>query len=154
MNELTEKEKAVNHDTWRHINRVQQLMSKVVAELIQRMVNHDQSKLEHPEVEYFAEYTHLLRESTYGSEEHKKLCQKLQPALEHHYANNSHHPEHFKCGINDMTLIDLLEMIVDWKAASERHNDGNILKSIEINGNRFNISPQLIQIFENTAKIL
>lgn len=56
--------------------------------------------------------------------------------------------------VNDMTLIDLVEMIVDWKAASERHNDGNILKSIELNGQRFEMSPQLIRIFENTAKEL
>lgn len=53
-----------------------------------------------------------------------------------------------------MTLLDLIEMLVDWKASSERHNNGNILKSIEINGNRFGMSPQLIEIFENTAKIL
>ena len=53
-----------------------------------------------------------------------------------------------------MNLFDLIEMLVDWKAASERHNNGNIRKSIEINGNRFNMSPQLIRIFENTVKDL
>ncbi len=53
-----------------------------------------------------------------------------------------------------MTLIDLIEMLVDWKAASERHNDGNILKSIEKNSSRFNMGVQLCRIFENTAKEL
>jgi hypothetical protein len=53
-----------------------------------------------------------------------------------------------------MTLLDLIEMLVDWKAASERHNTGNINKSIEVNGERFQMSPQLIKIFENTAKEL
>jgi hypothetical protein len=53
-----------------------------------------------------------------------------------------------------MTLLDLIEMLVDWKAASERHNDGNIRKSVEINGKRFEMSPQLIRIFENTVKEL
>jgi hypothetical protein len=78
----------------------------------------------------------------------------MKPALDHHYANNSHHPEHYKNGIDDMSLLDLVEMICDWKAASERHNNGNIRKSIEVNGKRFEMSPQLIRIFENTADLL
>jgi hypothetical protein len=53
-----------------------------------------------------------------------------------------------------MTLIDLVEMLVDWKAASERHDDGNVLKSIEVNAKRFRISGQLTTILENTAKAM
>jgi len=56
-------------------------------------------------------------------------------------------------GINGMTLIDVIEMFCDWKAASERHADGDILKSIEINGKRFNIDQQLKQIILNTAEL-
>jgi hypothetical protein len=55
-------------------------------------------------------------------------------------------------GLNGMTLINLLEMLMDWKAATERHNDGDILKSIEINQKRFNYSDELKQIFINTIK--
>lgn len=51
----------------------------------------------------------------------------------------------------ELDLFDLIEMLFDWKASSERHNNGNILKSIEINAGRFEISPQLAKIFENTA---
>lgn len=53
-----------------------------------------------------------------------------------------------------MNLLDILEMLCDWKASSERHNDGNINKSIEINANRFNMSPQLVKILENTVKVI
>lgn len=60
--------------------------------------------------------------------------------------------EHKPSPLDDMTLVDLLEMLVDWKAASERHNDGNIRKSIEINAEQFQMSPQLTRIFENTAR--
>ena len=42
-------------------------------------------------------------------------------------------------------------MFIDWKAASERHDDGDIFRSIEINKNRFGISEQLCKIFKNTA---
>jgi hypothetical protein len=45
-------------------------------------------------------------------------------------------------------------MLIDWKSSSERHNDGNIRKSLEINAERFNFSPQLTKIFENTIKQL
>jgi hypothetical protein len=74
----------------------------------------------------------------------------LKPALDHHYANNSHHPQFYKNGIDGMNLLDLVEMFFDWKAATERTKDGDIRKSIEINSTRFNISPQLVSIFVNT----
>lgn len=50
-----------------------------------------------------------------------------------------------------MNLFDLMEMLVDWKAASERHKEGNIFKSIEINVKRFKISEQLHRILYSTA---
>ena len=105
-------------------------------------------------MELFTEYTSKLADVTYDSDEYKEYLGKLKPALDHHYANNRHHPEHHKNGIDDMNLIDIVEMICDWKAASERHNDGNIRKSIEINANRFGISPQMVKIMENTADLL
>lgn len=151
---LTQEQKSVNYETFRHIERVRNLLNVVITELISRGEKHDQSKLCAPEVELFTEHTKNLKDTTYGSEEYKRFLEQLKPALEHHYANNRHHPEFHKDGINDMNLIDLLEMFCDWKAASERHNDGNILKSIEHNGGRFEMSPQLIRIFENTAKYL
>lgn len=53
-----------------------------------------------------------------------------------------------------MTLVDIIQMICDWKASSERQKDGNLLLSIEKNAERFNIDDQLKQILINTAKIL
>lgn len=125
-----------------------------VAELLLRGERHDQSKMAEPELALFMEYTPKLKHVTYGSDEYKEFLKQLKPALDHHYANNRHHPEHHKSGINDMNLLDLLEMMCDWKASSERHNDGNIRKSIEHNADRFGISPQLVKILENTADVL
>ena len=53
-----------------------------------------------------------------------------------------------------MNLIDVLEMIVDWKSSSLRHNDGDIFKSIETNQKRFGYSDELKSILINTAKWL
>jgi hypothetical protein len=75
-------------------------------------------------------------------------------ALKNHYEKNSHHPEHFENGIAGMTIMDILEMWADWKSASERHQDGNFERSIQINAKRFNMDPQLVSIFENTRKAL
>lgn len=118
-----------------------------------RALEHDRAKLEDPELEVFTEYTPKLSELTYDSPEYHECLEKMNGVLQHHYAQYRHHPEHFDHGINDMNLIDIVEMFCDWKAASERQLDGNLLKSIEKNADRFNIDPQLKQILINTAKV-
>lgn len=154
MSELSDKEMITNYQTMKHIERVRNLLNVVIAELLKRGEEHDQCKLEQPEVGMFTEYTDKLSGTTYGSPEYNEFKKQMGPALAHHYARSSHHPEHYKNGINDMSLWDLCEMLVDWKASSERHNDGNIRKSIEINGSRFEMSTQLIKIFENSVDLL
>ena len=141
-------------ETQKHIEKVRKYIRFFTDRLTTRGVNHDAAKLESPEIEIFAEHTDALKETTYGSTEYKKHLEAMKPALDHHYATYRHHPEHFPNGINDMNLIDLVELMADWKASSERHNNGNLLKSIEINAKRFGISNQLTQILLNTAKIM
>jgi hypothetical protein len=188
-------------ETYKHIQTVQGLLGKVIGRLLHRQQVHDQSKLASPEVEVFDEYTDKLATSTYGSEEYRGYLAGMKPALDHHYAANSHHPEHYRwqcpicelqindaawkdapqgpnesgvrycphcCrngmiyeselilspewGISGMTLLDLTEMLCDWKAATLRHNDGDIRKSIEINQKRFGYSDELKRILLNTLR--
>jgi len=141
-----------NIDTAKHIVRVQNLISSVISMLFERGRKHDASKFESPEKEIFDEFTPKLKDSTYGSDEYKCFLAAMKPALDHHYQENRHHPEHFDNGIDGMTLIDLVEMLCDWKAASERHADGDIFKSIDINRKRFNLSDQMYSVLMNTAK--
>lgn len=141
-------------ETQKHIESVRKYIRLMTDKLTSRGVNHDRIKLEAPEVELFAEFTPRLADTTYGSPEYKECLDGLKPALDHHYANSRHHPEHFQRGVNDMNLVDIVEMLCDWKAACERHKDGNLLKSIEINAQRFGYDDQLKQIFVNTAKLL
>jgi hypothetical protein len=141
-------------ETRKHAGRVSQIIHWVIMELLKRADSHDKSKTESPEVEVFAEFTAKLKGVTYGSAEYAGYLGAMKPALDHHYANNKHHPEHYPAGVAGMTLIDLMEMVADWKAASERHNDGNILKSIEVNTKRFDIAPQLAQVLVNTVQAL
>lgn len=53
-------------------------------------------------------------------------------------------------GISGMTLFDILEMLADWKAATERHADGNLASSLDINVKRFCISPEMEKILRST----
>lgn len=137
-------------DTLIHIRQVQENLNKFAIALIKRGQIHDNSKLESPEKEMFDETTQRLKTAEYGSEEYKGFLKELKPALDHHYTNNSHHPEHYSNGIDGMSLQDLVEMYCDWKAAVKRTKDGDLLKSIEINSTRFNMSEQLVSIFKNT----
>lgn len=189
-------------DTKAHIERVRELLTGCMVNLQERRIVHDKSKLESPEKEGFDVATPRLAASTYGSEEYKGFLAELKPILDHHYAANSHHPEHFpwhcpvcsksfsseqappspdgmgaeprfcpsccnpsviyECelmyrperGIEGMTLLDVLEMLCDWKAAGERHANGSIARSLEVNRTRFGVCGQLQRILENTEREL
>lgn len=137
-------------DTLAHIGRVRAHLRAFVGEIIVRALNHDKTKLAEPEKSAFDRETPILSGLQYGSEEYFASLQRLGPALEHHYANTRHHPQSFPDGVNDMTLVDLAEMFCDWAAATERHADGDLERSIQINRERFGISEQLTGILENT----
>jgi hypothetical protein len=138
-------------DTLLHSQRVGELMVQLTSEILERSTCHDRSKTLPPEVGVFDEYTPKLRDTTYGSAEYIAHLQGMGPGLDHHYLVNRHHPEHFPNGINGMTLVDLVEMLADWKAATERHADGDLATSLNIQRARFEIEPQLLGVLHNTA---
>lgn len=53
-----------------------------------------------------------------------------------------------------MSLLDLIEMIVDWCAAVTQHNNGDIRKSIDINQERFGYDDEIKSILLNTVNEL
>lgn len=145
---------ACKADTHKHINRVRHYMWKAIDRLIKQAEEHDASKLESPEIQGFAASEVNLAKCRFPSPEYDASIENLKATLAHHYAHNRHHPEHWPNGVNDMTLLDLVEMICDWKAATERQLDGNIRKSVDYNAKKHKFSPQLQQIFENTVREL
>jgi hypothetical protein len=141
-------------ETYRHIGQVRGLVLGAAQDLQRRAHEHDASKLENPELGIFDEYTDKLRGVEYGSEEYFEHLNGMQAALDHHYAHNDHHPQHFIGGIQDMSLLQLTEMLCDWIAATRRHDDGDIRKSIEMNAERFGYGPELKQLLHNTVDAL
>lgn len=140
--------------TYEHIKNVSKYLHQVAINLLNRATVHDDSKLVSPELEIFDEFTPKLKDCTYGSIEYEGFLKGMKVALDHHYANNRHHPEFAKNGIKGMSLLDIMEMLVDWKAATLRHTDGNLLKSIEMNQKRFGYTDELKMILINTVKEL
>ena len=138
-------------DTLKHALRVGELMMQIIAELGERSVSHDRSKTEPPELDVYNEYTPKLEHSTYGSDEYRGFLVGMGEGLAHHYQHNRHHPEHFARGVAGMTLVDLIEMLADWKAATERHANGDLGRSLTVQAERFDISDQLQSILLNTA---
>lgn len=141
-------------ETIEHILRVRELLYITQNKLEARGFAHDQTKLGPNEKPIFDRVTGKLKGLTYGSDEYKASLKDLGPALAHHYANNSHHPEHYTNGVDGMSLLDVIEMLCDWKAAGERHADGSITRSLTVNRGRFKISDQLHAILENTVREL
>lgn len=136
-----------------HKLRVLTYLSRFINNLLARAVIHDDSKLTVPELEPYATVIDEFGKHPFGSEGYEQIKSQLQGAITHHYENNRHHPEHFENGINDMDLVDLLEMLADWKAATlNKGGNGDIHKSISMLSEKYGINPQLSQILSNTVK--
>lgn len=138
--------------TKQHQDEVKKLITRFCKKMDKRARHHDDSKMKAPEKEGFDRATWKLANMKYGSKEYAQSLVDLKTTLKHHYQVNDHHPEHYPNGVKGMTLYALVEMFYDWSAAVKRHKDGDIFKSIEINSKRFKLSPQLKQIFINTAE--
>lgn len=134
----------------RHVASTKASMQFIVCDLFQRAVVHDNSKFSPEEYEPYEEAFPELQKYAYGTPEFKAALQKIKPAIQHHYENNDHHPEYFEAGISQMNLIQIVEMVCDWIAASER-SQKDIFTGLEMNKERFKISDQLYAIIKNTV---
>lgn len=140
-------------DTREHIRAVQNNLSLIIEDLVERHDDHDRSKMVEPELFGFAAMNAdaRLKDLTYGSPEYRAVLKEHRPTIDHHYQTNDHHPEHYPNGIAGMTLGALCEMLADWEASSHRMKDGDLRLSILHNADRFGYDAVLAQILINTA---
>lgn len=140
---------------FQHIQSVRCFIGFMVGELLERHNAHDRSKMTAEELPAYERHAQAQAEAEYGSDEHAQAMLLVKDALTFHYSRNRHHPEHFPNGVDDMTLIDLCEMLADWMDASRRYNhNGSFKKSMEHNAKRFKLSDQTVRLLENTARWL
>lgn len=161
---MEKEELNFENETRKHQKLVSDNLICIAIKILERAKIHDSSKLLEPERSVFIKTTENLKGLTYGSEEYKKQLLDMKVALDHHYANNKHHPEYNDINgyssqtlndpIRSMDLIDIIEMFCDWEAATKRHDDGDIYKSIDINEKRFGISEQISAIYRNSTTYL
>ena len=138
----------VQHKQW-----VAQNMQRAATALFHRAAVHDNSKFSPEEFELYDKVFPELQKYAYGSPELRAVYAQIKPALKHHFSVNRHHPEYHESGIKGMNLIDMLEMVCDWMAASRRSQTG-IDKGLEINKERYGIDDQLFEIIKNTVTSL
>ena len=141
-------------DTILHINEVQEAIEEISSEIKKRGLLHDLTKFQPCEFDAFASTRERFKKANYGTSEYQALCEEVKPAIDHHYVNNRHHTGYHKNGINDMNLIDIIEMVADWKAASRRSPDKTLEDTLHYAFAKNKIQDQLAKIITNTLKDL
>jgi hypothetical protein len=115
-----------------HIERVRRCLTLLAGatqygdELIERAKAHDVSKFgpeERMPYVWLTEY-HRCRRNGESFEYPQGMAERVKLAIHHHVTSNRHHPE-FHAEPNDMSDVDLIEMVCDWTAmAQEFGQDG------------------------------
>lgn len=141
-------------DYIQHIQWLMEGMAWIQHQLMMRMLSHDRTKIEDDELHAYAEIVPGFKKFKYGTPEHKNHGDRLGQAWHHHTLHNRHHPEHFVNGIDEMNLIDLIEMVCDWRAASMRSGAWDYETSLNIFAKRFSPDDNLLNILLNTCKTI
>ena len=134
-----------------HISSVRRRVTLVCAALMNRAITHDNSKYSEKELNAHISMADEMDGIKYGTDAYYAIKRKYESLSAEHFANNRHHPEHHPNGIDDMNLVDVIEMLCDWLTGSE--NTGTpVERSLEINEERYNVSPQLMKLLRNTIR--
>jgi len=141
-------------DTILHIGEVQEALEVIAGELRQRGLAHDRTKLQELEFDTFVETRPKFRKANYGTPEYQECVELARPAVDHHYQNNRHHTGFHENGVNDMNLIDVIEMVCDWKAAARRSPDKTLEDTLEYAFKKYQIGEQLAGIIKQTLRAL
>ena len=137
-----------------HQKEVAMWIEKVCGKLRERACIHDITKLRDPEFSTFVSTRERFKKVNYGTKEYEALTEEAKEAVDHHYKYNRHHTAYHENGINDMTLIDLIEMVCDWLSAQNRSPDRTIWDTLDYAKNKYKIEDQLFSIIKNTLKEL
>lgn len=142
-------EKHVQHRYYVHF-----FVTKLIEELLLRANLHDISKLTSEEFDGFAKSIYYLK-GPWGQEARPpEILKRLKQSLVTHYAYNDHHPEYFQNGMKDMDLIQMLELIVDWRAAMIGQGNHDIEETLRVGQERFKYPDYVKDILRNTFKTI
>jgi hypothetical protein len=142
-------------DVTQHTNWVVKYITEFIHQLEKRGEQHDADKFASPIKDVYSKNFDALMEVPYGSEEYNRITgsSQFKAAFKQHTENNRHHTQHFKNGVDDMNLVDVVEMLCDWKAASDRSKT-SILDGMKLNYKKYKIDGTAQKWLENTIKDL
>ena len=107
-------------------------------ELARRCIVHDNSKLTDEEINLFLQ----LSEEVSGHK--RQLTEQHKALLAVHWKNNRHHPEyHDNC--NNMSEIDIIEMVCDWSARSMQFKNNAVEYAVETARKRFSFNDEMFE---------
>lgn len=138
----------------KHISEVRENLAQIRANLERRAEAHDRSKLLPEEFDGFVKTWARFQKADYGSPEYEECSKVIQPSIDHHYAYNRHHVAYHKNGFEDMTLLDILEMLADWRSAANRNQNLTFEDSLPIAFKRYKIPKNMQRHILNTLREL
>lgn len=141
-------------DILAHISEVAENLEDISHSLIKRAWAHDRSKLEPIEFDAFVQTRPKFKKANYGTKEYQECVDAIKPSIDHHYSKNRHHTAYFEDGFQGMNLIDILEMLADWKAANRRSPDLTFEDSLPKCYEKYGIPKNMQRHIENTLKYL
>ena len=164
-----EKENLFAYRTAYHIQLVNSCAMDIVnaypefKELLSRAEKHDESKYLEPEA---TAYVELTWKKKCENEKIPYICHdpnmksKIDIATLHHIKHNRHHPE-FHARVEDMTDLDIAEMIADWAAMGLELGNNPRTWYEKVSKEKYSFSDKqkqlidrLLKIFEKTSESL
>lgn len=121
-----------------------------------RAREHDRSKLKFDEFAGFARINVVARNHAYGTPEYDASMEEAKKpggCIHTHFGRNAHHPE-FHQSEKDMGLFDLMEMVIDWKAASMTYGTNTLAESLPIQLERFNFERWQEKVIREMVKFV
>ena len=136
-------------DSLLHIKKVSTNINEIAIQVIKRSIKHDDSKFESPEKEELDKVVPIIKQGK-DAPNYKQAKLGAKNLMKIHFSKNSHHPEFYKNGVDEMNLLDLVEYLSDMKVESKENLEEILLK----NSKKYNWSDQLLNIMKNTIQIL
>ena len=140
-----------------HIFYVQNAIKQFTNELDRRALLHDESKFREDELKGYLRFEDMPEGLEYGSTKYKAAMSKIMEnndCFDLHSKRNSHHPE-FHNKPADMTLLDIIEMVCDWRGAHIAYgNKGDWMSSTKHNISRYEFTDAQKWAINQVAKLL
>lgn len=117
--------------TENHINLVAKNLQKFIDNwyyphaLKERASKHDKSKFSDPEKKGYVYRTWIGYCVLNNIHFECPAEEEVKKAIEHHLKNNSHHPEYYSSP-DDMSDMDLIEMVCDWAAMGQEFGEDSV----------------------------